>query len=1091
MRRVLTATELTYLETLPHKKKLYLVVDKPTSIFTARVNSGSISYPNMTIPYDDGAGDHSAVIAGMTLILGSTAGARDLGKVRVKTVPTGAVTGEVVVAENSDVEWADDMYITVLDVFEPWSVFPRIEQTAGDNFYWYKDWDIQCWHYLSGVDKNNVWLPPTAIMGPDAVAFLDNASVDLKFVGEYSYTLCSNGIEYWPSIPYGDVNVDAVCVWAFQGGTPDTKTTLGTEAAPHEISYDTAGRYIHSLKVANDKPAGHEKTHTGYRTTHILNRPGTAEGVNEPYSEVEIVSQTSDFVSGGTVATIRVWGDADIAEFPDGVKVILFSENWYGDTLIDGIGGYPSRENIDMVGWLIEETIKTNFDPAKGENYVEFKIQTIDGIMKELEAFPQSIEDCSSQADGYPAATYFYEMFKLQVNRAALYQVYWHSTIMNIVDLNILMDNSRIAGQTFPAGSLYRQLNDYGAQAFLGRLLSDRQSCLFLEKNIQLCPDGWRAQPIIMALDKTEHIHKNIELKRRHQKRVRYLELSGVGWTGTAGIPYIAEAPGECPSQQGIDKTIKGLVLESREEANQIAGYALASENNPWPEVPLKFQGNHGYLDIAPQSWVTMSLDEQDTKRGVEWTDKKLVPRRVIRRYKPETLSMEIEATFEAEATGDAGVTGDYEPVAPIPPIPPIPPVTPHGWNGIAYVGTVDGVYRLVTKATEWELTTKRESPFSLTDELCVNTIEFDSTKAPFGTLPLIIATNQGLFRGEPDATEIVWTRYDIDDPPNTWSQSPAPTEADLEYTHIRMDETDPTGNIFWFIGWIGTRSSSILQQTWLGCTKNGGVSWEWYPMIDAAYHAQAPWPEGLDIDKENGSRIFTTGHYQFEPPTAPGCALLIFNANDGSLLKSLIQTRDLLFGSNLRVYCPYLPEGTDADGDYFILHGHAVIWNDGVSNYHDLIFSTDLGTSFAELMDYSNLNLTASARFSFVDVVPGNEHEFCSIYSPGPLFGGYPYHYFISSSKGRWYNVLTALSPREIPEYRIHDVYSAGFRHKRNADQIIIHGGERTGIYWNSPSYSRVMLSLNKGESWYDITGNLRDDIEVRCSVLDWGTAP
>lgn len=1091
MRRVLTGTELTYLETLPHKKKVYLVVDIPTAVFTARVNSAAIAYPNMTIPYDGGVGDHTAALAGMTLILGSSAGARDLGKVRVKTAPDGAVAGDIVVAENSDVEWADNMYITVLDVFEAWSVFPRIKQTAGDNFYWYKDWDIQCWHYLGGEDKNNVWLPPTSIMGPDAVAFLDGATVTLDYIGEDSFTLCSNGIKH-NFVAYGDVSVSAICAWAFQAGTPNTAVSLGTRAVPIEVSYATAGRYIHSLQVANDLPLGHEKTHTGYRTTHILNRPGTASGVNEPYDEVEIREETADFNAGGSTATVRVWGDADINEFPDGSKIILFSENWYGGTLVSGIGGYPGRENIDMVGWIMNETIRADFDPIKGKSYVEFRVQTIDGVMKEIEAFPQCVVDRSSQASGWPAATSFYEMFKLQINRAALYQAYWHSTTMNIVDFNILIDNSRMAIQNFPSGSLYRQLDDYCAGAFLGRLLSDRQSCLWLEKNIQLCPDGWRTQPTVIALDTTKHIHGELNLKREHRKKVRFVELSGVGWTGTAATPFIAKAPGTAPNQEGVDKTISGLVLESQAEANQIAGYALANENNPWPRVPLKFQGNHGYLDIAPQNWVTLSLGVQATKRGVVWTDKKLVPRSVTRRYKPETLSMEVEATFEAEATGDAGVTGDYTPVAEIPVVPPPSPVLPVGWNGIAYVGTDDGLYRIVTKSTEWELATSREAPFSLTDELCVNNIELDATKLGLGNLPLIIATDQGLFHGDTSGTEIVWTRYDIDDPPNTWGTSPAPTEKDLEYTHIRIDEHDGFGNTFWFIGWIGTLGSSASRQAWLGCTKSGGIVWHWYPLRDATYDAQPPQPESLDIDKEDGSRIFVTGHYYLAPPTPEGCGLFIFNASDGSLSKALIQNRELLYGTSLQVFCPYLPEGTGADGDYFILYGHSVKWDDGVDNHYDLIFTTDLGVTFTELADYSGLDLTGEAWFSFVDVVPGNEAEFCSLFSPDYDSGGPPHHYFIESDEVPWYSGVPAMEPLEIPEYRkSRSAYSTGFRHKRNADQIIMHGGERTEFFCYSPSYSRVMLSLNKGISWYNITRNLRDDVETRCCVLDWGSIP
>ena len=122
MRRALTEAEKTLLETHPQKTKMYLYVDNPDPIFTCQ-EDGFYNVDTHTFNYDNGSG--SGVLSGMTLILGSTPGGRDLAKVRVKSCSGGA-TGTITVAENPDVTWSNDKYVSILPIFELWSVFPRI-----------------------------------------------------------------------------------------------------------------------------------------------------------------------------------------------------------------------------------------------------------------------------------------------------------------------------------------------------------------------------------------------------------------------------------------------------------------------------------------------------------------------------------------------------------------------------------------------------------------------------------------------------------------------------------------------------------------------------------------------------------------------------------------------------------------------------------------------------------------------------------------------------------------------------------------------------------------------------------------------------
>src|SRR5512139_1743834 len=97
--------ETTLIATQPHRTKLYLSVYQPKTVLAARVNNASITWGERSIAYDGvTAGSVALVKPDMTMYVGSSAGANDKGRIRVKSIVTGTIT----VAENSYINWADD-----------------------------------------------------------------------------------------------------------------------------------------------------------------------------------------------------------------------------------------------------------------------------------------------------------------------------------------------------------------------------------------------------------------------------------------------------------------------------------------------------------------------------------------------------------------------------------------------------------------------------------------------------------------------------------------------------------------------------------------------------------------------------------------------------------------------------------------------------------------------------------------------------------------------------------------------------------------------------------------------------------------------
>src|SRR3990167_5996556 len=135
----LTATQLALLRSRPQSTVLNLSIYQPPVVFQARVNNAAAAANDSTFIYDGVTfGAFGSVVAGMTMLIGSTLGGYDVGRVGVRSADATTIK----VAENSDIVWVDDLYLTVINFHEPWAVYPNIV-LDGDNVpTFYKDTEI-------------------------------------------------------------------------------------------------------------------------------------------------------------------------------------------------------------------------------------------------------------------------------------------------------------------------------------------------------------------------------------------------------------------------------------------------------------------------------------------------------------------------------------------------------------------------------------------------------------------------------------------------------------------------------------------------------------------------------------------------------------------------------------------------------------------------------------------------------------------------------------------------------------------------------------------------------------------------------------
>lgn len=233
MVRALTNDELTLLRSENQTSRLYLALPQPAIVFQAQINQ---SFPTrdkiLEISYDNAIGNYTDVIADMTLLIGTTAGAHDVGITRIRAAATPT---KLYIAETSEIPFADDQYLTVLASWEPWPRHVRIDgakQPQMDATVKYSD--------------QHRWCDPVPILGPHRVAKLINGSATLHFDASSSWVIGSS-------------------ISAYSWFAPGATTTTGMNTATPTITYTAPGSYYVGCTVT----AANGKSFAGYRVVYI------------------------------------------------------------------------------------------------------------------------------------------------------------------------------------------------------------------------------------------------------------------------------------------------------------------------------------------------------------------------------------------------------------------------------------------------------------------------------------------------------------------------------------------------------------------------------------------------------------------------------------------------------------------------------------------------------------------------------------------------------------------------------------------------------------------------------------------------------
>jgi hypothetical protein len=576
------------------------------------LSANTKSTVDLSVTYLSGA--PADIKADMTAYLGSTEGGQEHGRIRVRS----GSAGEIKVSENS-INWQADWYITVVEYYEPWSVFPRIVLDGNNVPIFYKDYDVL-------YTDQNQYLDPLVHMGPNHAGFLATGSYSIYYSSSGSFDPTPDS----PSI------TGSSYVWSF-GETGFVDPTGTTAQNPGLVTYHSGGFYTTDLEIT----VAQGQSFTGHRHIMIYDRPG--EGPQRPYVEWGLDSLDGSRSDGGYQARIWLREEAGFAKVKDGSLVVVFSDDWQGS--VEGaIGGNAeNRDSILFVGYI--DTGSVTLDPVT--NKLEFDVSGITETMKEVSNYSASLESETN-------AMTWYQMREMTVDRAVIHLLRWQSTVLALTDFHQTDDELFVQYTDFDRGGLFDTANQFFESTLGAQMVGDRQGAIYCEIDLNLVPTGTSRVDFLTALDvERRDWRENIAYEFAPNSPMAYIEMGGLAYSGPSATgsteAYLAGAPGDAQLWRGSIERGSGLVLLNQDQLNLLTGNMLAQANSVFPDVEVPFAGDYRFIDIAPQRRITLTIPEAETYRGYDWDEKNFIPQSIAFNYDPSKQSLLTDLTVKEE----------------------------------------------------------------------------------------------------------------------------------------------------------------------------------------------------------------------------------------------------------------------------------------------------------------------------------------------------------------------------------------------------------------------------------------------------------
>ena len=606
--RSATSDELIKFRSSGDFVKLGLAIQHPAIIYQARINQTFDTLDGVyELIYDGGSGTLANVLKNMVVFIGSSAGTYDKGICRVRQLPTSTI---LYISETSDIQFADNDYITIIDAMPLW---PRdITDTGGVVMM---DYDIEFGNYQNGGVIPRI--------GPlVSVLRLTGATVNFN-----------------PVDPSLSAAYDGATIVSYLYAAPGASATSGLGTTSPTFTYDTPGEYRWSCTITDDLG----RTTTAYRRLFV--NPAALDFVVDE-------DPSGDYDSGYWSFKVTCHSDVTLADVYDRALVTLYAERESFGGVEGSIGKIAGYENIMLSGWIDGDNI--TYDRLSGD--VTFTVWGPGFWLDRMRAFPLEILDTAA------APTSWKEIQELTVDKALAHIVFWTSTAPTVMDCFFTGDTTRIKDATYPSGSLLSQIKAIALNKLFAKPLINNYGQMYVEIDQQLISSANRAAlPVVMDITEEDWL-ESLDINRNTNPKISMVDFSAyIDYDGVTSAIVYSRAPGKIPKVLGEPNSYNNYITVEQDECNRISGDLLAMENYEYEPLEIELSGNNRLIDIAPRQYCTITIAEGDTVRGITLTTKRIIPRRVTFVCDKDNYFQQTNVVFEFETVGVPGVS--YYPI--------------------------------------------------------------------------------------------------------------------------------------------------------------------------------------------------------------------------------------------------------------------------------------------------------------------------------------------------------------------------------------------------------------------------------------------
>lgn len=637
-----------------------LLLVQPRVVFAALSSEITLAKDQADVHYSSvTTGAYTDIRPEMLVCFGSTPGADDLGRVRVRK-PADAERIYFGWASRGKGEgeqaFAYGTHITVYDLYKPWTKNPRIDADGTQ----YLDYDRDFATYGAS--------PP--IVNLDCGTAVQR---DLDPDTELA-TFSFNAVNTYMTDP------DAAAMytdWLWE--LPDEATVTGGALDSHAITF--------TLPVGAWWVSAYETASTGaVGVRRVLCVAGEPTGTLTKFDQLEIVRRPE-----GQTLRVRVSEPIPEATYPNGCMAVLWKRQTEDGAAVTP-SGLPGHEHIAFVGWHYTDELDGR---ATERGYIDDTVLEFRDLGSWLQVQPGY--PITLNRDETPAS--WYEVRRANIDYAIARLVLQYSNAAMLTDVH--WTGAGYDHYPFPSlasqGSTLYEMIDYFAQAVAHRLTCDQWGRLHVRPDPQLMDNAGGATPVA----RTTTVQKALTDADISELRITETPFPRQNWNwGEAVVaksqdadvvPQIdvvfAVAPGRAPSQGTATAQTGEQLTTTQAEFNARLGHAYARANNPTGGVEFTLTSPDDYaIQPAYMTWLTLTTSAATAgQRGRVYSAARVLPAEVSITHDAERGTQTVRVTAERETSGTPAATyyppsNDYGDVPPwTPPDPMTPPTSDWG----------------------------------------------------------------------------------------------------------------------------------------------------------------------------------------------------------------------------------------------------------------------------------------------------------------------------------------------------------------------------------------------------------------------------